>query len=492
MNLTLSLVHRPYSIELITGIMLPDGIFDGALPQQLINVHVRNDGPSPTPEAEAYIEGLSDPGIQVDAYLVAIPALEPGELHLCSWLCNFERSSPGKTRLSIRVKTKTGQTIRLMTKIFVSRTHYEVAHREYVCRVPEGKFRLTVHETSGPPREPNPNGEGYLDLLGPWIIRRFSSTLVQPFKGQYGPLAFDDPWWKVVAWIIAAIAAISAVIFATRGQGTVSGGIQCDYDEVTGRTTNCRSPDPEPSNGPTEISAAGIASAIAAYAVKAGLADEIDPWRRGQDATPVPLDEVTLSEIVDVELTPLEDLVAGVQFGVRANWRYSRITDRAIYTFAATDEKKNTALAGKHILRAPSPVKANEHQVTIEAEISDQFGQLYSGVQLFVYVIIKPPAGTGGEFRIVLCDPKDEGVYRGLFHLADAVGQMRERQDGYLGEWRLYLVAQNINLAPDGLPPEEAAKFIGGSPVVAPISVVLRSDHCPLAQPDAVMTVVEA
>ncbi|QHC92601.1 hypothetical protein PchlR47_31275 [Pseudomonas chlororaphis] len=331
-----------------------------------------------------------------------------------------------------------------------------------------------------------------MDLPGPWIIRRFSSTLVQPFSGKYGPLAFDDPWWKVVAWIIAAISAISAVIFATRGQGTASGGIQCDYDEVTGPTTNCRSPDPKPSNGPSEISAASIASGIAAYAVKVGLADEIDPWRRGQHATPVPDDETTLSEIVDVELTPLEDLVAGVQFGVRVNWRYSRITDRAIHTFAVTEERKNTALAGKHILRAPSPVKVNEHQVTIEAEIPNHLGQLYSGVQLFTYVIIKPPAGTGGEFRIVLSDPKCEGVYRGIFNLARAVSQLRERKDGYLGDWRLYLVAQNINLAPDGLPPEEAAKFIGGSPIVAPFSVALRSVNCPVTLPDAVMTIVDA
>lgn len=128
----------------------------------------------------------------------------------------------------------------------------------------------------------------------------------------------------------------------------------------------------------------------------------------------------------------------------------------------------------------------------IEAEITNHLGQLYSGVQLFTYVIIKPPAGTGGEFRIVLSDPKCEGVYRGAFNLARAVEQLRERKDKYLGDWRLYLVAQNINLAPDGLLPEEAAKFIGGSPIVAPISVTLRSVNCPVALPDAVMKIIDA
>lgn len=489
MTLTLSAPHRPFSIELITGIMLPDGIFDGALPRQSINFHVRNDGPDATPESEAYVEGLSDPGIQVQGRSIAVPALQPGETHLCCWPCDFEQSSPGKTRVSIRVKSAQGQTIRLLTKIFVSRTRYDVARREYVCQVPEGEFRLAVQETSGPPRIRDPNGEGYLPSAGPWIIRRFSCTLVQPFKGQYGPLAFDDPWWKVVAWIIAAIAAIAAVILARRGQGAAGAGIQCDYDEVTGQRTNCRSPDPEPTNGPTEITAAGVASSIASSAVKVGLADEIDPWRRGQQATPVPDDETTLSEIVTVELTPLANLVAGQEFAVRANWTYTRVTDRGNYAFAATDERQNTAIAGGHVIHAPSPVSADEDQVLIEAEVIDHSGRLYRGMDLFTYAIIKPPVGTGGEFRLVLSDTKSEGAYRGIFNLAHATAQVGEMRGNYLGDWRLYLFAQNINLAPPGLPPEQAAQIIGGSPIVAPISVTLKSGLCPVDRPDAIMTV---
>jgi hypothetical protein len=361
-----------------------------------------------------------------------------------------------------------------------------------VCNVPEGEFRLAVQETSGPGRIHDPNGDGYLPSAGPWIIRRFSSTLVQPFKGQYGPLAFHDPWWTVVAWIIAAIAAIAAVILATRGQGSAKAGIQCDYDEKTGQATNCRTPDPQPTTGKSEITAAGIASSIASTAAKVGCADDIDPWRRGQEATPVADDETTLSEIVTVELTPLDDMVAGEEFTVRANWHYTRITDQRTLEFAATDERKNTALAGAKGVHAPSPVRVDERSVPIGAEVSDKAGRPYKSAELYVTIIIKPPTGTGGEFLLVCEDQDSSGIFRGTFDLMRAVSEIRETGGNYLGDWRLYLIAQNVNLASPHLPPEEAAQFIGGSPVAAPISVVLKPVACPVAAPDALMTVVNA
>jgi hypothetical protein len=46
----------------------------------------------------------------------------------------------------------------------------------------------------------------------PWLPIRFSYTVQAPFAGQYGPLPFQDPWWKVVAWIICAALLIAAAV----------------------------------------------------------------------------------------------------------------------------------------------------------------------------------------------------------------------------------------------------------------------------------------
>jgi hypothetical protein len=46
----------------------------------------------------------------------------------------------------------------------------------------------------------------------PWLPIRFSYTVEAPFSGQHGPLPFQDPWWKVLAWIICAALLIAAAI----------------------------------------------------------------------------------------------------------------------------------------------------------------------------------------------------------------------------------------------------------------------------------------
>lgn len=46
----------------------------------------------------------------------------------------------------------------------------------------------------------------------PWLPIRFSYTVEAPFSGQYGPVPFQDPWWKVIAWIICAALLIAAAI----------------------------------------------------------------------------------------------------------------------------------------------------------------------------------------------------------------------------------------------------------------------------------------
>jgi hypothetical protein len=58
-----------------------------------------------------------------------------------------------------------------------------------------------------------PGGQGGINPCPfPWLPLRFSYTVEAPFEGQYGPLPFQDPWWKILALIIAILLLIAAAL----------------------------------------------------------------------------------------------------------------------------------------------------------------------------------------------------------------------------------------------------------------------------------------
>jgi hypothetical protein len=116
-------------------------------------------------------------------------------------------------------------------------------------------------------------------------------------------------------------------------------------------------------------------------------------------------------------------------------------------------------------------------------------GSPYTRTELFVTLIVRPPARQGGEFRANLSDPDGRGEYSGSFALGSAIAQLRERGENFLGDWRLYIIAQDVNLVPDGLAPEKAALIIGGFPIAGPAVITLNSGPCPSVPPDALMEV---
>jgi hypothetical protein len=479
---------RPFSVEANSGLMLPDGIFDSALMYQYINFYITIISGFDLMHLSVYLKGVGDPGIHRVTDSVLISTLKAGSSHLCSMLCDFSRASPGTPTIMIIVSDPLDQIVSITKKIFVSLTTYNATSREYACEVPERVMRLQVKETSGPPVEYNDDKKRKRNP-GPWIIRSFSTKLSIGFKGQFGPLAFADPWWKVIAWIIAAVAGISAVILASKGEGTASGGVQCDYDEKTGNLSNCRTPDPEPTNGPTEASLASIASALAAYAIKVGMADDVDPWRRGQAATSVGPNETTLFEKLEVSIAPEDNLEPGKPFRVQTFWLYTRTTDKGFYEASSHDSRTNDHLMGSKSLMVMRRVPATQPNVLARAVITRVDGSPYRGQQLFVTLIARPPKGQGGEFRTVLLDPDGIGQYYGTFDLESSIRSVEKHGGKGLGDWRLYIIAQDINLSPEGLPPEISAQVIGGSPIAGPAIVTLSSGVCRVVSPDALMEV---
>lgn len=90
---------------------------------------------------------------------------------------------------------------------------------------------------------------------------------------------FPNPWWKVLAIIVAIIAAIVAIVAAALGAGTASFGVSGSFDE-TEPSVSCCTPDAEAAPE-VEWTVAGVASLMAMGAVAVALSDAANPfWRR--------------------------------------------------------------------------------------------------------------------------------------------------------------------------------------------------------------------
>ena len=87
------------------------------------------------------------------------------------------------------------------------------------------------------------------------------------------------------------------------------------------------------------VDAAAVVFATAALA--AALSDEIDPNRRGQEATLPAKDERTLKEIVSVDMDYPQIPFPGRPYKLNVKWNYERHTDRQVMTFAADETRSN-------------------------------------------------------------------------------------------------------------------------------------------------------
>jgi hypothetical protein len=94
-----------------------------------------------------------------------------------------------------------------------------------------------------------------------------------------------------------------------------------------------------------------LAGAAVAAVVAAALSDEIDPTRRGQEATVPPAGARTLQEQQSVRLSYPELPVPGKHFAVKTEWKYTRETDAGNFSHAVSEAKVNPhVLADKLLL----------------------------------------------------------------------------------------------------------------------------------------------
>jgi hypothetical protein len=127
-----------------------------------------------------------------------------------------------------------------------------------------------------------------------------------------------------------------------------------------------------PVDNPIVDAAAGV---FAAAAVAAALSDQIDPHRRGQDATVPDLTERTLRETVSVEMQYPEIPLPGYPYNLDVKWKYQRETDRRTLEYSASETKPNLHVVQTQELLTDRPVYQRGNQVVFFALLGTELNR---------------------------------------------------------------------------------------------------------------------
>ena len=509
---TLDIPNRPFSTEQITGLAMPDGIFESTLGVQKINIHLKNLGAVAVSAAAVYIESTSHPGISVTPTTRNIPGLAGNSSTLMSWQADFSLAPPGVHRISF-VADVGGQKTRIIKKIFVTRVTFDPTTATFTAQTPEG----TIHATFGPFLGPRgacccdhehtarkaSADRSFLDWLRSSAVKdpnfkfclkhylpttlEANLTPTQPYAGKYGDLPFQDPWWKVLLAIIAALLVIAAAIAeAIDGTGDITPSGGGTFDETTGDVDCCGV---QAQGSGTSAVAAGLMAAAATVATIAAASDVRDPFRRGQDNTPPGDSEMTIAEKLVFAINYLEPVALGRPFAIGAKWTYSRITTGKTYTFSAKDTQVNQHVLSKVEIDAPDVVYRYQRiPWIIRAKFFDGNEELLCGDDLIVQCFL---VGPKGQRRTILLqddgnwidEKPNDGTYTGFeaFFL--------EQHYDSPGLWVYYVIAQDVNRAQPAMTPEEAAQHIGGIVVTHNLVINFEGGTCPFV-PDGHILVV--
>ncbi len=506
--ISVTVPNRPFSTDAITGLMLPDGIFEASLGQQRINAHFTNVGAAPADDVNVYIESVSHPGIVFAPHTYTIASLDAGASRALSWEADFSGAPPGEHRISFIEENASGFN-RTIKKIFVTRTQFDPTTRTFSAQTPEGVVEVRFKDLLGPKqtpccrvangvqddvdvislvaelfREHDPKFEFCLSGYLPQNLE-VSVTPNPPYPGQYGDLPFQDPWWKIVLCVVAVILLIAAAIVeANSGSGSIT--------VTTGGGTSPPGGPPDccgvsASGGGTSYVAAGLVAGAAAAATLAAYTDERDPFRRGEDNTVPIAGELTTGERLESLITYPEPVALGRPFAVGAEWEYTRFTTGSTYTHKVAEINTNTHVLSSYNITAPDVVRAYKGEpFIVQGEFLGPNGEAFRGSDLFVQCIL---AGPNGEYRSFVMqddgispdEKAQDGVYTGMFDFA--------RKEERRGRWMFFVIAQDVNTAQPSMEPEEAAKIVGGMILTHQLTITFDGGTCPLV-PDGDVNVI--
>jgi len=504
--------NRPFSTELYTGLMLPDGIFESSLGNQNLNAQFRNAGASALSNVSVNIEGASHPAIVITPQTFFLWNLDGRAARVLPWAIDVSGVPPGEYLVSFVAKTPTDQR-RIIKKIFVTRVTFDPATVTFTAHTPQGSFSVQFHDLIKPKdrccpkRLDQPDGhsfndkQSFLDQVKPlfrghdtrfefcppgYLPRSFDTEVLpaSPFTGQHGDLPYQDPWWKLILCLIALILLIAAAIVqgTSGGEMTVTAGTP----DPSGGTPDCCGV--HASGGGSSYVAAGLAAAAAAVATAAAASDIRDPYRRGEDHTPPATGELTVSEKVKFLFSYRDPIQPGTPFAVDNKWTYTRVTTGNTYTFSATDTNNNVHVLSHYEVQFPNVIHLYKREpFIVTAQFFDRNGEQLRGDQLFVQCILNGPHGEWKRFLLqddgISPDAKpNDGTYTGVHWFSTDEPDPR-------GIRMVYVLAQDVNNAQTDMSPEQAAQIIGGMLLTGQITINFAGGTCPLV-PDGHVNVI--
>ncbi len=505
--------NRPFATDLITGLCLPDGVFEASLGRQRINAQFENASGAVISSATVYIESVSHPGIVVTPATHTVSSLAPNAARVLAWDADFSGAPAGVHYVSFINEDASGHH-RTIKKIFVTRVEFDPSTTTFSADTPEGHIQITLNDLVGPKGAccPVPKKRRFVADRGsqgqivseiarlfeghrsdfpfcmPGYLLHDFDVAITPnpaFAGQYGDLPFQDPWWKILLCIIVVILLIAAAIAeATGGTGsiTVSTG-DTDTGSPVGDCCGIRA-----SGGGSSYLAAGLVAAAAAVATAAALSDVRDPIRRGQDNTMPSAGEMTTGERLKASITYVEPVAVGRPFNVKADWTYTRLTTGNSYSYSVSETNQNVHVLSHYEIDAPDVVRLYQQRLwEVKAQFFDADGTQLRGKELFVQCFLIGPHGEFEQFVLqddgITPDEKPlDGVYTGTFNF----GAFEDKAKGL---WMYYVIAQDVNNAQTDMTPEQAAQIIGGLVRTHQLTITFDGGTCPLV-PDGDVNVI--
>lgn len=495
----LQVLTRPFAIEPVTNIMLPDGIFDNAIYNLRIAAHFTNTSSSALTNVTLYLESVSDPGIAPVARTFFFTSIPAGAAVLVKWDANFQFATPGKRLVSFVARADGFTSRRSIQQIFVSETRFDSSTNTYTCTVEEGTLQVSHLQGHRPGKTwGEPTGDGKECRCPPAFGPTVPTGLTMVWKanpayaGTHGELPFSDPWWKILAIIVAIVAALVAIIAAALGAGKANFSVGGTVEE-TDPSVTCCTPKGAASGKP-EYTVAGVASAIASGAIVVACSDLADPFWRGQEATPPAAGELTIGERVVAKWKLSEAPNAGNAYPTDVHWTYQRFTTGATYSHSVTETQTNIHVAGDVEIDTPVVIHAVK-PLWVNAKFQKKEGGYFKGTDLYAFVLFQAPDGL--FFVEPLTDDglgfdpgANDSIYAGSLNLELARRLLLQQHQDVYGIWRVFVFAQDVNLTKPGTPPEIAAQHIGGFFVASAIEINFDpSLPCPL-KAQATITVV--
>lgn len=483
----LQVLTRPFAIEPVTSIMLPDGIFDNAIYTLRIGCHFTNTQNAPLTNVSIYLESTSDPGIVPTPRTWSFATIPAGATVRVWWEANFEHASPGKPLVSFVANANGFSASRSIKNIFVSQTRFDPSTNSYTCTIEEGTLKISGLKGLLPradwwrcnPDRPRCPPRGPVVPTGMTMVW----TPNPAYAGVHGELPFADPWWKIVAWIVVAVSAVVAIVAAALGAGKASFSVGGTFEE-TEPSVHCCTPEGA-NSGDTEFTVAGVASAIASGAIVVGCSDAADPFWRGQEAAPPEVGELTVAERVVVSWVLPQPPNAGQSYAANVQWTYDRVTTGQSYSHSVTETQINQHVAGQVTVKTPATVQFSS-PLWVKASVAKPDGSLFAGPELYAFALFRAPQGCYfvvdlGDDGLGFDDKPNDGVYSGKLDLEKAYRVLLEHGQTPYGSWRVFFYAQDVNLTKPGTPPHIAAQHIGGMVVASAIDITFDpSLPCPL------------